>query len=169
MNMKVFIISLIPILFYIIIRTKKALHMLQQNWYNDGNRYIKWIFKNFEKAFNITEISVLLIILGNYYLNNTISIISYSLSYLIVGALYFKEMKYEQTKKPLVITKRIRRLIATVLFLYLLPFVVYYFKFKNINYVLFYQITAFILIFINFFIFLAGYNNKKTNIKTIVL
>ena len=161
MNMKVFIISLIPILFYIIIRTKKALHMLQQNWYNDGNRYIKWIFKNFEKAFNITEISVLLIILGNYYLNNTISIISYSLSYLIVGALYFKEMKYEQTKKPLVITKRIRRLIATVLFLYLLPFVVYYFKFKNINYVLFYQITAFILIFINFLIvWLANIINK---------
>ena len=25
---------------------KKSFHMIQQNWYNDGNRYLKWIDNN---------------------------------------------------------------------------------------------------------------------------
>ena len=27
-------------------KTKRALHMLQQNLYNENNRYVKWLIKN---------------------------------------------------------------------------------------------------------------------------
>ena len=55
-----FIISILPILIYTYFKTKKSFHMLQQNWYNDGNRYIKWINKNLKKIFlNIELLFVL--------------------------------------------------------------------------------------------------------------
>ena len=33
-----FIVSIIPVIPYIFLKSKKSLHMLQQNWYYDGNR-----------------------------------------------------------------------------------------------------------------------------------
>ena len=30
----------------VIKKTTRALHMLQQNLYNENNRYLKWVFKN---------------------------------------------------------------------------------------------------------------------------
>ena len=36
------------------------MHMLQQNWYNDGNRYLKWIIDNFNKVFVNSEVLFLL-------------------------------------------------------------------------------------------------------------
>ena len=155
-------ISLLPIIFYIIIRTKKALHMLQQNWYNDGNRYLKWINKNWKKAFNTKELIVLVILVGRPYINDVLATLCYALIYLIIASLYLTEMKKEQSKKPLVVTKRVRRLIATITILYLLPFIVYYFNYIDlINYIKFYQITTFILIFINFLIiWIANILNK---------
>ena len=36
-------------LMYMFYRTKKSLHMLQQNLYDDDYRYIKWIKNNFDK------------------------------------------------------------------------------------------------------------------------
>ena len=39
--MHCFIRSLITLLLYVFVKTSKALHSLQQNWYNDGNRYIQ--------------------------------------------------------------------------------------------------------------------------------
>jgi len=154
-------ISLLPIIFYIIIRTKKALHMLQQNWYNDGNRYIKWVFNNLKKAFNGKELLILLVLLFGYTLNKVIIIIIISILYLIIGVLYYKTIKKEQSKKPLVITKRIKRLIITILFIYLVPFIIY-FKYKGIgaNYNP-YLIIIFMLVFVNFIIvWLANIINK---------
>ena len=46
-----FVLSLLPYLFYLMYKSRKAMHMLQQNWYNDGNRYLKWIFGNLKKVF----------------------------------------------------------------------------------------------------------------------
>ena len=40
-------------LMYMFYRTKKSLHMLQQNLYDDDYRYIKWIKNNFDKIKNI--------------------------------------------------------------------------------------------------------------------
>ena len=46
-----FIVTLLPILIYTYIKTRKSFQMLQQNWYNDGSRYIKWINRNLKKVF----------------------------------------------------------------------------------------------------------------------
>ena len=35
-----FIVSLVLMYLYVYLKTKKSFHMLQQNWYNDGNRYV---------------------------------------------------------------------------------------------------------------------------------
>ena len=51
-----FIISLLPCLFYLLYKSKRPMHMLQQNWYNDGNRYLKWLKDNFSKSFINVEI-----------------------------------------------------------------------------------------------------------------
>ena len=44
-NMYFFIICYAFILLYNLIKGKKAMHMLQQNLYNENNRYIKWLIK----------------------------------------------------------------------------------------------------------------------------
>lgn len=47
----VFIICLVLYMIHIMIISTKSLHMLQQNRYNRGYRYIKWILKNFKENF----------------------------------------------------------------------------------------------------------------------
>ena len=54
----VLLISFIIINFY---KTKRSLHMLQQNLYNENNRYLKWIKKNFKKAFSIFDLVPIII------------------------------------------------------------------------------------------------------------
>ena len=46
-----FLLSLIPFLIYVILKTKKSLHMHQLNWYNLDFRYLKWVIKNPYKVF----------------------------------------------------------------------------------------------------------------------
>ena len=42
---------------YLIIKDKKAMHMLQQNLYNENNRYVKWMKKNSKESINLARIS----------------------------------------------------------------------------------------------------------------
>ena len=44
--------------------TKRALHMLQQNLYNENNRYIRWVKKNLKiTVFNISLLTILVSII----------------------------------------------------------------------------------------------------------
>ena len=54
--MLTYVLSLIPAFFYLLYKSKKAMHMLQQNWYNDNDRYINWIFDNKSKVFLVFDI-----------------------------------------------------------------------------------------------------------------
>ena len=58
-----FIASLLVIFICNYEKTKKSLHMLQQNWYNDGNRYLKWLCSNLKDNFLNIELLMLLYIL----------------------------------------------------------------------------------------------------------
>ena len=63
--MALFLISLIPYLVFTIFKTKKSFHMLQQNFYNDDNRYFKWVLVNIPKmAFDSDILFVLLVYLS---------------------------------------------------------------------------------------------------------
>ena len=46
---------------YLIFKTKKSFHMLQQNWYNEDNRYLKWIFHNRKKVFLHYDLLILIL------------------------------------------------------------------------------------------------------------
>ena len=51
-----YLLSLILGLIYLLSKSKKSLHMLQQNWYNEDDRYINWIFNNKKKVFLLFDI-----------------------------------------------------------------------------------------------------------------
>lgn len=68
--MILFIIALLCMFIYIIFDLKKAFHMLQQNWYNDGNRYLKWINNNSKFVFVWFDYLYLFIVILGYFINN---------------------------------------------------------------------------------------------------
>ena len=114
--MNSFIVSLIPLLILLIIKIKKAFHMLQQNWYNKSNRYLKWINKNKNEVFfNYDLVFFLLVILG-MSIDMNIMVYLYCIAFSIVLYIYLSKKK--KAKKPLVFTARVKRLSITLLILY---------------------------------------------------
>lgn len=123
-----FIICYAFILLYNLIKGKKAMHMLQQNLYNENNRYLKWMDNNLKICFLHLDIAASIIILGALLLNNKLSnmlIITSFIVYVMSGFIILETAKKEQVKKPLVITARVKRLIITSLLLFLLPALIY--------------------------------------------
>ena len=58
------------------------MHMLQQNWYNDGNRYFKWILDNIDKVF--ITFDILFVFFGLFkFISFNASVIVFSLFYLL--------------------------------------------------------------------------------------
>ena len=76
-----FLLALIPYFYYLMFKSRKAMHMLQQNWYNDGNRYFKWIMDNLLKTFLIFD--ALFIGFATIKNNDTTLLIVFSLFYII--------------------------------------------------------------------------------------
>ena len=121
------ILFLISLLFINIYKSKRHLHMMQQNLYNENNRYIRWVLKN-SKFINIELLTVLIVIIAmfvkvdqNILLITTIVVISIIL--LLSGLSWRRLILTDQNKKKLVITSRIKRLIFTIFILYLIPIV----------------------------------------------
>jgi UDP-N-acetylmuramoyl-tripeptide--D-alanyl-D-alanine ligase len=109
---------------YLFLRTKKSLHMLQQNLYDDGHRYIKWIVKNRSKIFDLIDmIPLLLAILVSFTNNNTFITVLAILIYGYVFLETYNQMSKETYKLKFKVTARVKRLITTIVILYLIPFV----------------------------------------------
>ena len=124
-------ITCLFIILYAVYVTKRTLHMLQQNLYNENNRYIKWINKNFKGT--ILNYSLLLIIVSllNIKFNITTFALIIMIIICIVSYLCEREIKStNQNKKPLVYTSRIKRLIVTISLLYLIP-IIFSFVFRQ--------------------------------------
>lgn len=126
--------------FYAAYISKKALHMLQQNLYNENNRYIKWVFENKKQTFiNLNLYGILFSILLMYSVSDNMDlfflgvlILVYVISFLVDKG----KRKLDQNKKPLVITARVKRLIFTLCVLFLIPIVVYFLNKYSRNYVM---------------------------------
>lgn len=131
--MQVTYIMFLVFLVYLIVKGKKALHMLQQNLYNENNRYLKWISNNITTAFlNLDIVSCLFIIIGCLLKNDILIILSIAI--YVVDMIRIKKIRAEeQVKKPLVITARVKRLLVTISILYLIPLVVTLLN-NNLNY-----------------------------------
>lgn len=116
-----FILTICFMLFYGIYKSKKAMHMLQQNYYDESNRYLLWISKNLKKVFCSIDLLIISILLYLFIDASVFFICGYALGiYLVFFIMYSSNVKKEQTKKPLVITSRIKRLITTETIIYLI-------------------------------------------------
>ena len=110
---------IIIFLIAIIKKTTRSLHMLQQNLYNENNRYLKWIGKNVKDFINVEIIGV---ILSLYTLLKIYSETKYTniiilvliLVYMFSFATILKMESKNQNKKPLVYTARVKRLLVTI-------------------------------------------------------
>ena len=126
--------------------------MLQQNWYNDGNRYIKWIIENPVKVFvNIDLLFIVFLLLKSYP-----ALITFELYFVICYIIEKYKRSKEQSKKPLVITARIKRLYTTTLIIYILAvYLVTTWGFNDDNLGLYYCYIG-LLVYLNWFIILIA-------------
>lgn len=113
-----YLFSLIPYLFYLALKYRKSMYMLQQNSYNTSDRYIKWMFKNYKKVFLTYELLVMVMLLTTIYLTDKFFAINL-LVYLVCFVIELKLAKIEQKKKKFVVTNRIKRLIFTIVLIFL--------------------------------------------------
>ena len=121
----IIIISLFYAIFY---KSKRSLHMLQQNLYNENNRYLKWVFKNKKQFLDLDIINIFISLIGIFVIYDIenisyISLIIIMIISVIIGLSWFKRINNDQNKKPLVVTARIKRLIFTIIILYLIPII----------------------------------------------
>ena len=145
---------------YTVIKSKKAMHMLQQNLYNDGNRYLKWIRKNPRSAFLGIDVPAFLCLIGNDVFKLNILIYIAIVIYIIGVFIVCRSNKKEKTqmKKPLVVTARVKRLIVTATMVYLIPVVCCYFFKEQTNLLL--VILATITYLVYFYLWCINILNK---------
>ena len=107
---------------YTIYRSVEAMHMLQQNLYNENNRYIKWIFRNFKRVFSFYDFLPIIFFLLIYIVKDKhildLVLIASMFVYLFGIANEYKINKESQNKIPLKATGRIKRLFFTLIVIY---------------------------------------------------
>ena len=136
---------------YLYLISRKNLNVLQQNFYNENNRYIKWGNKNLKKVFGL-DIIAMLINLINVFIRIKY-ILLFNCLYLLLYVHKKNILKKEQIKIPFKITNRIKRIVFTLILLYLVPLIFY----KNIFILIF---TYSFLISVNYYmIFLSNVIN----------
>lgn len=117
--MWLFCLSLLPYFLFTAYKTRKSFHMLQQNFYDEANRYFLWILKSQKKIWlDIDAFFPILIVLS--LVSYKFGCIIFALFYVVLIIQYHNRFKTEQTKKPLVGTARIKRLSVTMIVIYLI-------------------------------------------------
>ena len=159
------IYGMLLLLIYCVIAldSKKSLHMLQQNLYNENNRYLKWIVKNKDLFFNIQIGSIIITIIGSFVvagmeniLDGLVIILVALYAYEVYRLSKLKEEDSKKEKKPLVITKRVKRLILTTTVLYLIPTVILCVNYKNVSMIWIMLLIISIITFLNRFVVLLS-------------
>ena len=115
--MNYFLFSLIVYFILVAYKSKKSIHMLQQNYYNESGRYVLWVFHNLKKVFINFDILVFLSCFVFLFKLNT-AVLYASIVGALTFVIYYGYNRKEQTKKPLVVTSRVKRLIFTMLLIY---------------------------------------------------
>ena len=159
------IIIVITFVFAIIFKSKRFLHMLQQNLYNENNRYLKWIFRNVRQFWDI-DIFIMAIALIGALVTYDLERCSLLNGVVLIGLNTFlalswnSRIKHDQNKKPLVITKRVKRLIITTTILYLIPIILGGFNYNDQQFVWTALFILSVMLFLNpFIIFIANIIN----------
>lgn len=108
---------------YVILRSRKSMHMLQQNFYNNSNRYIKWILNNLEKSIlTIDWLFIIFAIIGVLFDDSELLLF---LFYLGITLHYYNNRRKEQVKIKFKFTKRIMRMCITEIVVYALIIIIF--------------------------------------------
>ncbi len=157
-------ILLVSFYYLLLYKSKKSLHMLQQNLYNENNRYLKWVFHNYKNYFDLDLCFILIAIIGHLVVYDLEFFSNVCMSLLAVMALFLghrqkRKMQSEQNKKPLVVTKRVKRLIFTTIVLYAIPSLFIALNNNNCFIWLMFLILSIMTLFNNLIIFVANIIN----------
>ena len=136
-----FLLVCLLLIIYILIfyKSRRYLHMLQQNLYNENNRYLKWLFKNNNTFIELDIFLVLLSLVGLILMLDNISVIfNIILIIMIVLSIvvlihYNNIINKSQNKKPFVVTARIKRLIFTTFIINIIPLIIFIFNHNSTN------------------------------------
>jgi UDP-N-acetylmuramoyl-tripeptide--D-alanyl-D-alanine ligase len=101
-------------------KNKKVYQILQQNLYNDDNRYIKWLKNNSCKTFDRKEI---LILIAAFIPNVTVQTVAIVL--LTILFIVSVNDKKAVAKIKFVLTKRVKRLYVTTYLIYLIMYLIF--------------------------------------------
>lgn len=155
-----FLLSLIPIFLYLMIKTNKSLHMLQQNRYNDNQWYLKWIMKNKKKVFLSLDATYLLISLLGLLLQDSYLELAALTWGIVILANYLLLYTKEEVKKPLVFTKRVKRLLLTFYLLHILIIALLCINFQIEMLPIYYLIVGLFVYFNHFVVYIVNVINK---------
>lgn len=130
------ILLVLAIIFLLFYKTKRSLHMLQQNLYNENNRYIKWLIKNKIQFVDLDLIILAILLIEAFVMFDVknfslIMLLTIIILMFILGYKWKRRIDTDQNKKPLVVTKRIKRLLVTISILYLIPLVFAYYNISS--------------------------------------
>ena len=139
----------------ILLSIQYHLHSLQQNFYNENNRYLKWEFSKWSHMFSLSSIFLLIFNLIHFFFPSQFLFFFNSVS-LFFFFFQYKRRKKEQVKIPLQITNRLKRLMVTLGLFHMIPFFLVAFW---PNYFFFFFFLSFLLTFEFFFVFLANVVN----------
>ncbi len=166
MVMKILLLLLLTVV--IIIKSQKSLHMLQQNLYNENNRYLKWMISHSSNLISIEFIIFLIIFLADSFwvekkgISLVLNVVAFFL-YLNFILRYYKIQKESPVKKPLVYTARIKRLIVTTTIVYFLPLLFFFLTRESLVLSSFCLFLYALLTYLNPFIYLiTNFINKYT-------
>ena len=142
-------------------KSHRSLHMLQQNLYNENNRYVKWIFKNILEFINLNIIVIGISIVGVFVIYDLLNVSLISMGIMIVlllidGFIANRNIINDQNKKKLVITARIKRLIFTGSIIYLIPLVFWGLNTGNMPFCWIMILIESVLLYLNRFVFLIA-------------
>ena len=124
----IYIVILLAFFYANYYRGHRTLHMLQQNLYNENNRYLKWVLKNLNDFISLDIFAIGISLIGIFVIYDLkipsmVGMLIISIILFMVGAISHNVIIKDQNKKKLVITARIKRLIFTTSIIYLIPIV----------------------------------------------
>ncbi len=161
------VLFLIVYCIYVIYRSVEALHMLQQNLYNENNRYLKWIRKNISRVFSIIDFLPIVLFLLVYLIDDKsildLVLIGSMFIYMFGIANEYRKNKENQNKLPLKATSRIKRLFIKYILIY--GIAIYFTVTLNNNVLLplFLILLSILLGFVYFIVLIANILNAPIN------
>ena len=148
-------------LIYIFYKTRTSLYMLQQNLYNENDRYRRWIKRNIVRCYNYWDFLAFIPAIALFFVSESFAmeVIFIIITLMCIKGIYdeYKKNLENQNKIKFVITNRIKRLYLTeFLIIGLLLILLLLTKFSAFVLIVLLLINSFIY----YFVFIVNIFNK---------